>query len=33
VTAVALKDRHKFKTETDDEARRALFGHLAEKVA
>ena len=23
--AVALKDRHKFKTEMDEEARRALF--------
>jgi len=26
--AVALKDRHKFKTEMDDEARRAMFQHL-----
>ena len=30
--AVALKDRHKFKTEMDDEARRAMFRHLTEKV-
>jgi GST-like protein len=25
--AVALKDKHKFKTEMDDEARRAMFRH------
>jgi GST-like protein len=31
--AVALRDRHKFKAEMDDEARRALFRHLTEKVA
>ncbi|MCW5770507.1 MAG: glutathione S-transferase N-terminal domain-containing protein [Rhodospirillaceae bacterium] len=31
--AAALKDRHKFKTEMDDEARAAMFGHLKEKVA
>ncbi len=31
--AVALKDRHKFKTDMDDEARRAMFRHLTEKVA
>jgi GSH-dependent disulfide-bond oxidoreductase len=31
--AVALKDRHKFKTEMDDESRKALFRHLNEKVA
>ena len=31
--AVALKDRHKFKTEMDDESRKALFRHLSEKVA
>ncbi len=31
--AVALKDRHKFKTEMDDEARNAMFPHLKEKVA
>jgi len=24
-------DKHKFKTEMDDEARRAMFGHLIEK--
>jgi GST-like protein len=31
--AVALKDKHKFKTEMDDDARRAMFGHLADRVA
>jgi GSH-dependent disulfide-bond oxidoreductase len=31
--AVALKDKHKFKTEMDDEARLAMFRHLTEKVA
>ena len=31
--AVALKDKHKFKAEMDDEARKAMFRHLAEKVA
>ena len=31
--AVALKDKHKFKTEMDDDARRAMFRHLHEKVA
>jgi GST-like protein len=31
--AVALKDKHKFKTEMDDEARKAMFRHLTEKVA
>jgi GSH-dependent disulfide-bond oxidoreductase len=31
--AVALKDRHKFKTEMDDEARKALFRHMSERVA
>jgi GST-like protein len=31
--AVALKDKHKFKAEMDDEARRAMFRHLHEKVA
>jgi GST-like protein len=31
--AVALKDRHKFKTEMDDEAKKAMFGHLTTKVA
>ena len=30
--AVALKDKHKFKTEMDDEARNAMFRHLTEKV-
>jgi GST-like protein len=31
--AVALKDRHKFKAEMDQEALKAMFGHLSEKVA
>jgi GST-like protein len=31
--AIALKDRHMFKTEMDEEARRAMFRHLTEKVA
>ena len=31
--ATALKDRHAFKTEMDDEARRNMFRHLHEKVA
>jgi GSH-dependent disulfide-bond oxidoreductase len=31
--AVALKDKHKWKAEMDDEARKAMFGHLTEKVA
>ena len=31
--AVALKDRHKFKTEMDEEARNALFRHMTVKVA
>jgi GST-like protein len=31
--ALTLKDRHKFKTEMDDEARQAMFPHLTEKVA
>lgn len=30
--ANALKDRHAFKAEMDDEARKAMFRHLAEKV-
>jgi len=30
--AGALKDRHAFKTEMDDEARKAMFRHLTEKV-
>ena len=33
VTAVALKDKHKFKAEVDDDARRVMFRHLFEKVA
>ena len=31
--AVALKDKHKFKAEMDDEARKAMFRHMTEKVA
>ena len=31
--AVALKDKHKFNAEMDDEARKAMFRHLTEKVA
>jgi GST-like protein len=31
--AIAIKDRHSFKTEMDDEARAAMFRHLKEKVA
>jgi GST-like protein len=31
--AVALRDKHKFKTDMDDEARRAMFRHMSEKVA
>jgi GST-like protein len=31
--AVALKDKHKFKTEMDDEARNAMFRHMTLKVA
>jgi GST-like protein len=31
--AIALKDKHKFKTEMDDEARNAMFRHMTEKVA
>jgi hypothetical protein len=29
---VALKDKHKFKPEMDDEARKAMFRHIVEKV-
>jgi GST-like protein len=31
--AIALRDKHKFKTEMDDEARRAMFRHMDVKVA
>jgi GST-like protein len=31
--AVALKDKHKFKTEMDEESRKAMFPHLSVKVA
>ena len=31
--ALGLKDRHKFKTEMDDEARSHMFKHLATQVA
>ena len=33
VRANAVKDKHKFKTEFDDEAKKAMFRHLSEKVA
>jgi GST-like protein len=31
--ALALKDQHKFKTEMDEEALRAMFPHLKVKAA
>jgi GST-like protein len=31
--ASAIKDKHKFKTEFDDEAKKAMFGHMSVKVA
>jgi GSH-dependent disulfide-bond oxidoreductase len=31
--AMALKDRHKFKTDMDAEAMQAMFPHLNVKVA
>ena len=31
--AVALKDKHKFKTEMDQEALDAMFPHMKQKVA
>jgi GST-like protein len=33
VRAVALKDKHAFKTEFDEEAKRNMFRHMHEKVA
>ena len=33
VKAVALKDKHKFKTEMDEEAKNAMFRHMTVKVA
>lgn len=30
--AIAIKDRHAFKTEFDDEAKKAMFRHMHEKV-
>jgi hypothetical protein len=30
---VALKDKHKFKTDMDDEARAAMFPHMKLQVA
>jgi GST-like protein len=33
VRALALKDKHSFKTEMDDAAKIAMFPHLAKKVA
>ena len=32
VTAAALRERHKFKTEMDEESMRAMFPHLSQKV-
>ena len=32
VRAIAIKDKHTFKTEFDDEARKAMFRHMHEKV-
>jgi GSH-dependent disulfide-bond oxidoreductase len=32
VKAAALRERHAFKTEMDDEAKRAMFRHLTEQV-
>ena len=31
--ANAMKDKHKFKTEFDEEARKAMFKHMDVKVA
>jgi GST-like protein len=31
--AIALKDKHKFKAEFDDEAKKAMFPHFTQKVA
>jgi GST-like protein len=31
--AIALKDKFKFKTDMDDEAKNIMFGHLKTKVA
>jgi GST-like protein len=33
VRALALKDKHSFKTEMDETARISMFPHLAKKVA
>ncbi len=33
VRASAIKDKHKFKTEFDEEAKKAMFGHMSVKVA
>jgi Glutathione S-transferase len=30
--AIAIKDKHTFKAEFDDEARKAMFRHMHEKV-
>jgi GST-like protein len=32
VKAASLRERYKFKTEMDEEAKNAMFGHLSEKV-
>jgi GST-like protein len=31
--ALTLKDQHQFKTEMDDVAKKAMFGHLTQQVA
>ncbi len=31
--AIAIKDKHAFKTEFDDEAKKAMFRHMQEKVS
>lgn len=31
--AIAVKDRHKFKTDMDEEARKAMFRHMDQQVA
>jgi GST-like protein len=31
--AIAVKDKHKFKTDMDEEARKAMFRHMDQQVA
>jgi GST-like protein len=31
--AIALREKHKFKTDMDDEARKAMFAHMSVQVA